>query len=245
MKRNISLIVSAFISISACMAQDHIIFRNGTESDIKLYQINDEKIVYGQIGDRTGVKQEIPSKDVYMIYIEKQGNIYITSEGKRITGESKRADVKRKNVIYLTRGAEIAVDDVKITEDGHIVYSIKGSKKGLVGLKKGGSSAAQLNKSEVFMIRYKSGIIDVITPIESAKDTVKETKSDADAAENQQPEYVVVFHSVRKGENLNVISKKYSVTPKEIIEWNELSSRLKPTSSLATGTQLMIYQPKK
>lgn len=246
MKRSIFLIVIVFISISTCIAQDHIIFRNGTESDIKLYQINDEKIIYGLIGDRTGRKQEISSKDVYMVYIEKQSNVYINQEGKRITGESKRADVKRKNVIYLTRGAEIAADDVIITDE-NITYSIKAQKKGFAALKKGDNSQITLNKAEVFMIRYKSGIIDVITKIENTRDTIADTKHNTESTEEQQPEYVVLFHPVAKGENLNIISKKYNVTTKEIIEWNanELSPRIKPTSPLTTGMQLMIYQPKK
>lgn len=243
MRNIISIIVCAFISISTCVAQDHIIFRNGIERDIKLYQINNEKLVFKNIDDKTGIMQEVPSTDVYMVYIEKQGNIYVTPEGKRITGESKRADVKHKNVIYLVRGAEIAVEEIIIREN-HIGYSTKASNKGRLRLKRDIATYGEFNKADVFMIRYKSGLIDVITPIEKKTETVVDTVPDTKTAE-QQPEYVVLFHAVKKGECLNKISEIYNVKPEEIKEWNDLPSRIKPSSPLAAGTQLMIYQPKK
>ncbi len=243
MRSIISIIVCAFISISTCMAQDHIIFRNGTERDIKLYQINNEKLVFKNVG-KAGIMQEVPSTDVYMVYIEKQGNIYITPDGKRITGEPKRADVKHKNVIYLIQGAEIAVEDIIIKEN-HIAYSIKAAKKGHLGLKRGIAPYGEFDKADVFMIRYKSGLIDVITPAEKKAEPVVDTEPDTKVEEQGQPEYVVLFHAVEKGETLNKIAKTYNVTPEEIVEWNDLPSRLKPTSPLGAGTQLLIYQPKK
>lgn len=241
MKRLITLMGFVIFVISICMAYDHIIFRNGKEIDVKLYQITDDKIVFGYIGDKTDTQHEILSKDVFMVYIEKQGNVYIKVDGKRLTGETKRADAKRKDVIYLIRGAEIAADKVKITEDS-VYYSVKHRNSGIKGLKgKGNVSDAVLAKSEVFMIRYKSGMSDVVTPI----DIVENAKSDTVVVEDKQPKFVVLFHAVSKGENLKKLSAKYNVTPEQIIEWNELPSRIKSTSPLSTGMQLMIYQPKK
>lgn len=223
------------------MAYDHIIFRNGRETDVKLYQITDDKIIFGYIGDKTGTQHEVASKDVFMVYIEKQGNMYITPDGKRLTGESKRADAKRNDVIYLIRGMEIAADNIKITED-NIHYSVKSKGAGIRGLMgKEYINEATLAKTEVFMIRYRSGMADIITPIE----IVEENVADTTVVENQQPQFIVVFHAVSKGENLEKLSSKYSVTPEQIIEWNELPSRIKPTSPLTIGMQLMIYQPKK
>ena len=37
---------------------------------------------------------------------------------------------------------------------------------------------------------------------------------------------------------------KYNVTPEQIIEWNDLPQKTKPTTPLTTGMQIMIYQPK-
>lgn len=241
MKRYITLLGFVFFTISICMAYDHIIFRNGRETDVKLYQITDDKIIFAYIGDKTGTQHEVASKDVFMVYIEKQGNVYITPDGKRFTGEPKRADAKRNDVIYLIRGGEIAADNIKITEN-NIHYSIKHKGSGIKGLMgKGNISEAVLAKSDVFMVRYKSGMSDIITPIE----IVEKSVSDTATVENQQPQFIVIFHAVSKGENLEKLSSKYNVTPKQIIEWNDLPQKTKPTSPLTTGMQLMIYQPKK
>lgn len=227
------------------MAYDHIIYRNGRETDAKLFQITDDKIIFGYIGDKTGIQHEAASKDVFMVYIEKQGNVYINPDGKRFTGETKRADAKRNDVIYLIRGAEIAADDIKITEDG-IRYSVRSKGTGITGLiGKGNISEAILDKSEVFMIRYRSGMSDIITPIENIEEQVSDTLTDSTAVENQQPQFIVIFHAVLKGDNLERISSKYNVTPEQIIEWNDLPQKTKPTTPLVVGTQLMIYQPKK
>lgn len=241
MKRYITFLGIVFLTIGTCMAYDHIIFRNGRETDVKLYQITDDKIIYSYIGDKTGTQHEVASKDVFMVYIEKQGNVYITPDGKRLTGESKRADTKRNDVIYLIRGAEIAANNIKITED-NIYYSVrtKGSGfKGVIGVEE--KNEAILEKSEVFMIRYKSGMIDIITPIEVEEKAIADTV----VVENQKPQFIVLFHAVVKGDNLEKLASRYDVTPEQIVEWNDLPSRIKPTSPLTVGMQLMIYQPKK
>lgn len=249
MKKLLSFIVILLAGVvpGKIWAYDHIILRNGQESDVKLYQINDEKIVFGYIGDKTNSRQEIPSKEVYMVYIEKQGNFYLTLEGKRISGESKRADAKKNDVIYLIQGAEIAAENIKITENS-IQYSTKSKAKvsgfaGLAGIiGKSDTNEWIVDKSEVFMIRYRSGIIDIITPIEFIEEIVEET--DTVVEENIQPQFVVIFHAVAKGETLEKLSSTYNVTPEQIIEWNDLLARTKTTSQLTVGMQLMIYQPK-
>lgn len=241
MKRYITFGGVIFLTISTCMAYDHIIFRNGKETDVKLYQITDNKIIFGYIGDNTGIQHDVASKDVFMVYIEKQGNVYIAPDGKRFTGESKRADAKRNDVIYLIRGGEIAADNIKITEND-IHYSVKSNNTGIKGvIGKRDISEAVLTRSEVFMIRYKSGMADIITPIE----IVEKNEADTIVVENQQPQFIVVFHAVAKGDNLEKLSSKYHVTPEQIIEWNDLPQKTKSTSPLTTGMQLMIYQPKK
>lgn len=234
MKHRIILSLIMILNIFQCVAYDHIIFRNGKELDVKLYQINDNKIVFGYIGDKSNTLHEVPSKEVYMVYIEKQGNIYITKEGKRITGEYKPANAKQNDVIYLVKGMEIAANDIKITEN-NILYSTKSG-----FLKKGAAYEPILAKSEVFMIRYRSGMVDIITPI----DIIEEQSVEEIVIDQKQPEYVVIFHAVKEGENLEIISSKYDTTPEKIIEWNELSSRIKTNTPLTEGMQLLIYQRK-
>ena len=93
------------------------------------------------------------------------------------------------------------------------------------------------------MIKYKSGMSDIITPIEIVETNVNET--DTIKEEKQEPQFVVMFHSVAKGENLQNLSSKYNVTTEQIIEWNDLPKKTNPNNPLTVGMQLMIYQPKK
>ena len=95
--------------------------------------------------------------------------MYMTPEGKRVTGETNRANAKKYDVIYLVRGAEIAAENIKITEND-IHYSIKSKAVGIKGLiGKGSVAETVLAKSEVFMIRYRSGMSDIITPVENTE----------------------------------------------------------------------------
>ena len=63
--------------------------------------------------------------------------------------------------------------------------------------------------------------------------------------EKEQPQYIVVFHTVTKGETLSSLSEKYNVSIEDIASWNDLPSKIKPNTPLAVDMQLMIYQPKK
>lgn len=217
-----------------CWAADHLIFRSGKETDVKLYQVTDQTISYALVGDESGTLNEVPSNEVYMVYIEGSGNVYISNDGKRITGEPTRANYKKNDVVYLVKGAEISAESVRISEN-EITYTIKTPKK-VAGVGIGllhDVSESTIDKAQVFMIRYKNGMRDIITPFED--------KAPAKAETEQL--YTVVFHAVGQRECLNDIANKYQVTPEKIIEWNELSPKTKYTTPLTKGMQLMIYQP--
>jgi LysM repeat protein len=231
MKRVLLLLSTIIACFSQISARDHIILRNGQEYDVKLYQINDEKIVFDYANGQSAQRQEVASSDAYMVYIEKQGNVYLNADGKRRTGESKRVDPRRYDAIYLISGAEIGTTDIKIT-DNEIIYA-----SGNRGKAKPNERA--INKSEVFMIRYKSGMIDIVTPIDKPK------QPEADAQQTAaEPQLVVVFHEVKRGDTLDKVAKKYSVSVDDLREWNDISKKTKSTSLLTSGMQLMIYQPK-
>ncbi len=216
-------------------AADHIIFRNGQEADVKLSQVTDQVISYTEVNAPSGGETtEVPSTDVYMVYIEGSGNVYISTDGRRITGELTRANYKKSDVLYLTRGAEIGAASIRIAEDA-ITYTVKTSKK-VAGVGIGLLSEVSehtVAKSDVFMIRYKNGMRDIITPLDRP----------SPQPETSAQRYNVVFHAVAARETLNDIAARYQVTPAEIIEWNELSPTTKPTAPLTRGMQLMIYQP--
>lgn len=235
-----------FLTIIPCMAYDHIIFRNGRETDAILHQMTDSKITYSYIGDINGNLHEVSSKEVYMVFVEKHGNVYFTLDGKHFSGEPKRANAKRYDVIYLVRGAEIAADGIRVTEND-IHYSVPYSNSGIKVIK-GGKGEAIISKSEVFMIRYRNGMSDIITPFEienEKKDASKEQEiTDTLKNKSMEQQFIVIFHSVVKGDNLQNISTKYNVTSDQIVEWNDLPKKTNPNSQLTIGMQLMIYQPK-
>lgn len=231
-KRVATLLLAIIECFGFLSARDHIILRNGQEFDVKLYQITDEKIVFDYLNGIMGARQEVPSSDTYMVYIEKQGNVYLNAEGKRRTGESKRVDPKKYDAIYLINGAEIGAQNIKIS-DNDVCYTV-GSGIGL--LSKGNLREYAIDKSDVFMIRYKSGMVDIITPIDKPQnDTGVST-----AAEAQ----LVVFHEVKRGDTLEKVAQEYNVSVENLREWNDISQRTKSTSPLTLGMQLMIYQPK-
>ena len=241
MKRPYIILLFFLIANLQCIALDHIILRNGQAFDVKLHQITDETVSYRLNGDNDTAMESIPSKDVYMVYIEKQGNIYMTPDGKRITGEAKRVDRKKFDAIYLVSGHEIGAKNIKVTEDAIIYTPIKngGILSNIIGTSNSGGRRAYSNQ-EVFMIRYKSGMTDVITPF----DIVDETTEEIEDIKEADPQHIIFYHSVRKGQNLKKIAEMYNVTVTQIIEWNSLPKNSQPTAPLTVGKQLTIYLPK-
>lgn len=243
MKRVVVPLVVSLFSLSVFAGSDHIILRNGQESDVTLYQINDTRVVFSYDKKKHSQRHEIPSTDVYMVYIEKQGNVYFDREGKRTTGEPERADPMKYDVIYLTEGGEIPASNVRITSDD-IRFDItkKNSDGGLKRLFSGKDVEEQrLEKERVFMVRYRNGMSDVITAIDTP---LPEPEPVEPQEESSEPEFVVVFHSVIRGETLAKIAEQYKVKTEQLIEWNDLPSRYKPNTPLKQDMQLMIYQPK-
>lgn len=241
MKRILIILSLTIINLSSILATDHIILRNGQEHDVKLYQITNDNVIYSPNGNKAVARETIPTKDVYMVNIEKQGNVYLTKDGKRITGETSRVDRKKYDVIYLVGGGEIGATSITITED-EVKYS-PAKKGGLLANILGVpviEGLQSLPNKDVFMIRYKSGMIDVITPI----DKYEEPEEEVEEIDSQTPQFTVLFHAVAKGESLKSVAEQYNVDVSQIIEWNDLPQKSKPSVPLKVGMQLMIYQPK-
>lgn len=241
MKRVMSVLSLALLNMAPILAIDHIILRNGQEFDVKLHQITNENVIYSPDGNQAIARESIPTKDIYMIYIEKQGNIYLSPDGKRITGETNRVDPKKYDVIYMVSGGEIGAKSITLTEN--VINYTPAKRKNLLESILGASEidgVQSLQKQEVFMIRYKSGMIDIITPINKTDEPKEEVKE----KELQTPQYIVLFHAVTKGQNLKTIAGKYNVSITQLIEWNDLPAKSNPTAPLTAGMQLMIYQPK-
>lgn len=242
MKRPYIILLLFLIANLQCIALDHIILRNGQAFDVKLHQITDDAVSYSINGDNDAALQSVPSKDVYMIFIEKQGNVYLTPDGKRITGEANRVDRKKYDAIYLVSGREIGAKNIKVTTDGIIYTPIKkgGLLSNIIGSSNNGGRRS-ISNQEVFMIRYKSGMTDVITPFDIADEPEEEA---IEAIKEVDPQHILFYHSVKKGQSLKKIADLYNATVTQIIEWNGLPKNSQPTAPLPVGKQLTIYLPK-
>lgn len=243
--------ITAFMAVSsAVMAQDDLlIYRNGGEKAVRIIMVSGSEVTYSEYA-KSGPEQKESLKDIYMLRYSKRGNVYITDDCKRITGENQKYD-KNADIIYLIDGKEILAYNLQILED-KIIYEEKG-KTNLFGKKTAGSDAGSkmLNVSDVFFIKYKDGTKDIINDIsreaieakERAKREEEERVRQAQLEEEMKKanEKKVIFHNVKKGETLAVIAKRYHVTAREIITWNELPANTKPTIKLKPDMQLMIY----
>lgn len=243
-------IAALMAASSAAMAQnDLLIYRNGSEKAVRIIMVSNSEVTYSEFA-KGGPEQKEDLRDVYMLRYAKRGNVYITDECKRITGENQKYD-KNADIIYLIGGKEIIAYNLQILED-KIIYEEKG-KTNLFGKKGAGGDAGSrmINTSEVFFIKYKDGTKDILNDIsreaieakERAKREEEERLRQAQIEEEMRKanEKKVVFHNVKKGETLAVVAQKYRVTAREIITWNDLPANTKPNAKLKPDMQLMIY----
>lgn len=235
-RKTLTLMMLSLLPITLSAQNDLIILRNGNEIPSKVIQVDAKSITYKESAK---AKRELHQDlcDVYMIRYEKRGNIYITDEGKRITGENNKWE-KGADRIYLVTGKEIQAFNLNVGVN-EITYSL-GIGKGPFRKKNSRYFSQSLSPQEVFMIKYADGTKDILTDIRRKTEPSGE-ENETSITEVDENERQVVFHNVKKGETLNTIAKRYDVTVKEIIDWNDLPKTAKATTRLQSGTQLMVY----
>lgn len=243
MKRIYVLMLLSGLACSVLHAQgskaDKIIFRDGQVMDAYITQVSKEQIQYRLSSSKDDALQSIDITDAYMIKFTKRGNVYITPEGKRITGENQKID-RDADVIYLVSGAEIQAYNLQISEDKITYMTAKKAHKGRL------PQQQVLAPFQVFMICYHDGTRDIITdltmpdPLRDGYTSVENVPAE-EPAPPAEPEKQVVFHSVKRGEPLSAIGERYNVSIEDIKEWNDLPGNLKGNAKLQVGTQLMIY----
>lgn len=216
---------------------DRIIFRNGVIDDTKIVQVRDSKIIYTNL-DVQDKKLEVPTKDIFMISIEDVGNIYFNEFGERKAGESKSAKPSKSDIVYLVSGYEIPCEKVRVSGD-FVSFKVKDNNiwkglKGVIGFNK--KKEQIVPKEDVFMICYRNGTNDFITPL------VEEIEFQPEHTEPTpvQNEFTVVFHQFKSGEKLENIASKYNVSVEDIAKWNDLN-KVKGKYKATPGGQLMIY----
>ncbi len=240
-----ALLCVLHIPSSLLAQEDLIIFRNGDEKEVRIVMVSSDEVTYSESAKGGPVIKD-KLKDIYMLRYSKRGNVYITEDCKRISGENQKID-KDANVIYLVKGGEILAYDLLIQENT-VMYSAKPKNKSLFGKKGTVEPMQSLDISDVFFIKYKDGTKDLITDItaerkEAEEKAKKEAEEKAQAEEELKKinETKVIFHNVKKGETLAIVAKRYHISCDNIIEWNDLPKNTKQNAKLTPDMQLMIY----
>jgi len=91
------------------------------------------------------------------------------------------------------------------------------------------------NKGAIDILRIGDTLLIPVAVTEKQKDNAQEKKK---PSEEKKAAKASGYHTVKAGENLTQIAKKYSVTVAQITEWNHLSS-----NALKAGQQLKIKEP--
>ena len=230
MKRISIFFLFAICTLSSSAQDDIVILRDGNELKVNIIQVDNDGISYNY-DKKSPASQRIDLKDIYMMHFDKRGNIYINSEGKRVTGENQKIG-RGQDVIYLVSGKEIPCYEAQIFPN-KVTYLLS---------KRGNTKVIPIAEvfalQEVFMIKYSDGMREIVTPLSKAEEEVKEPEPEI---EDNEPKMQVVFHNVKRGETLEIIAEKYNVTPSDIIEWNDLPKNLRPKARLRADMQLMLY----
>ncbi len=218
-------------------SDDMILFRDGHNIDVKITQVVKDQIFYKLSSKKDAPELSVDIADVYMIKFASRGNVYITADGKRVTGENQKID-KEANLIYLITGKEIQAFNPKVGTDIITYQLTPKAKKGMT------PQMGAVPLSDVFLIEYADGTRDVITDLSGAvmpKTAVIIPDEPKEETPEHKPALKVVFHTAKSGDTIDSVASRYGVTPQEIIEWNELPAKTRTTARLKVGMELMLY----
>ncbi len=236
--KNMLFLFVQIIGLNLFGPDDKIILRNGQEMRVEITQIDIDKVYFKKSLKKSVTQDVLDFKHIYMIYTPSRGNIYISSDGKRLTGEQ-HSYKKDATIIYLIKGAEIPAYDVKI--QGENLFYLKEKSQ---GSNKSSAPAFQVLKlADVFMLKYKNGSRDIINKIVCDETYEHEAPNIKEDSENS--DLKVVFHNVKANETLASISKIYDVSSNDIILWNDLPSTTNHNQPLQVDMQLMLYVKQK
>lgn len=233
-------VVLVSLSVLYVKAQDVVVMRNGVEYEGKILQASQNEITIedtsrnGLFG-KVSTQKTLQMSDVYMLKYKDRGNFYIKADGNRISGEKQKID-RTADIVYLIEGKEIPAWDLEFGADNISFQATKSKKRAL-------SNNITISKSAIFMIKYSDGSKDIINDLsikeESQENTENETNTKAD---EQKPQYKVVFHNVKKGDTIESVANQYNVSEDDLKSWNDLNTGLSSKSKLKIGSQLIIQQ---
>lgn len=153
MKRQIVQILLLAITINAS-AQDAIIYRDGRVKSVKIIQVNNDKTLYKDSGDKMATEEFVENTQLFMLKFKTRGNVVFNSKGERVYTVYEHTQIpKDAIVIYYKDGKEVPA--YSLTMDANVVTFSKSKKD------KGNPVLAQ--KTDIFMICYPDGTRDILT----------------------------------------------------------------------------------
>ena len=181
---------------------DLIILRDGSERKGKVVMVTNENTTLIEGSKKSSTQESILNTSIYLIKYEKRGNVFFTTDGKRISGDGDGKIPAGASVIYLLEGNEIVAYNVSMEEGRVLFYESK----------KKGSPQLNTPSDKVFLIKYPDGTKDMMNDFETLKRKEAEAEAERkrleeealeEALRNQFPKDAAI--RTIKNMNINVI----------------------------------------
>lgn len=185
--KRIIVFIGAMLVTLQCIAQDAIIFRDGRVKPVKIIQVNNDKTLYKDSGDKMAAEEFVENTQLFMLKFKTRGNVVFNSKGERVYTVSEHTQIpKDAIVIYYKDGKEVPA--YSLTMDANVV-TFSTSKRD-----KGNPVLAQ--KTDIFMICYPDGTRDILTNL--AMEEQKEREREAAALRKKAEREAEIADSIQK-----------------------------------------------
>lgn len=187
MRRFLMLLLLSGALSGVTKAQDAIIFRDGRVKPVKIIQVNNDKTLYKDSGDKMAAEEFVENTQLFMLKFKTRGNVVFNSKGERVYTVSEHTQIpKDAIVIYYKDGKEVPA--YSLTMDANVV-TFSTSKRD-----KGNPVLAQ--KTDIFMICYPDGTRDILTNL--AMEEQKEREREATALRLKAEREAEIADSIQK-----------------------------------------------
>ena len=212
--------------------------KNNTSQNRKIFHVNDVKVVTVQIGDTPDklAKRYKVSKSKLLKYNDLSGSETL-KVGTNIFLQNKRSSSRKKQNFHEVRDNETMHDISQI-------YGVRLSKLYKRNKMKRGQQPANDQRINIRGKRYKAPKLrsskeKIVENKENSKpkpkNNVKEKKETKPKPKEERSKEDGIIHTVKEGETLYRISRKYEVSVDDIKKWNKLK-----TNNIDKGQQLII-----
>lgn len=206
------IIAMTICSISATAQDDIIIYRDGRERNVKIIQVNTDRTLFS--AGKKSPEEWVDNSDVYMLKFKERGNVAFNENGERILTERNARSVPKGAILmYLKNGKEVITFDLGM-DATQIKYKLSNKKNAII---------SEIDKSEVFMLKYPDGSRDIlndITASAAAKSSTEETSTEPannedDINEPEEEKPASLRHAVittKRGTKISVFVSKETKT---------------------------------